>query len=84
MLKYLSLISLLLFSTVAYSYVLGPVPTQPEINRYDTNVRPPLTDQGCDDCIKNYYSTGVQEDLIKYHEEMIWGSSERSKDESVE
>jgi hypothetical protein len=84
MIQAMSLLFLILSSTVAYSYVLGPVPQEPRVSTYSTSVRPPLTDEGCDDCIKNYYSEGVQEDLIRYHERQIWGENGSNKDDSVE
>lgn len=84
MVKYVILFFLLISSTAAYSYVLGPVPQEPRVNAYSTNVRPPLTDEGCDDCIKNYYTTGVQENLLDYHERQIWGNGGNREDESVE
>ena len=81
----LSLLLLISFSVVSYSYVLGPVPQEPRVEHYGTNVKPPLTHEGCDDCIKNYYSVGVQEDLLKYHLKKIWNNKNTAgSNDSVE
>ena len=82
MIKLANLFLIISSSTEAFSYVLGPVPSQElRIKASSINVRPPLTNEACyDDCIKNYYSIGVQENLFKYHEKRIFGNSDSDGD----